>query len=94
MANKNDHKVASIIVNSLVAAGVKTVFGIPGAKIDAIFNTLSDHPEIKLIVCRHEQNAAMMAAATGRITGIPGVCIATSGPVSYTHLTLPTKRIV
>ena len=46
----------------------------------AIFDTLSDHPEIKLIVARHEQNAAMMAAAVGRITGTPGVCIATSGP--------------
>jgi thiamine pyrophosphate-dependent acetolactate synthase large subunit-like protein len=39
-----------------------------------------DHPEIKLIVARHEQNAAFMAAATGRITGVPGVCIGTSGP--------------
>lgn len=72
--------VAQIIVNSLYAAGVRIVFGVPGAKIDAIFDCLSDHPEIRLIVCRHEQNAAMMAAATGRITGIPGVCIATSGP--------------
>lgn len=74
-----DH-VAQIIVNSLYAAGVRVVFGVPGAKIDSIFDTLQDHPEIKLIVCRHEQNAAMMAAGTGRITGIPGVCIATSGP--------------
>lgn len=72
--------VAQIIVNSLYAAGVRVVFGVPGAKIDAIFDTLTDHPEIKLIVCRHEQNAAMMAAAIGRITGVPGVCIATSGP--------------
>ena len=67
-------------MESIVNAGVKVVFGIPGAKIDTIFDTLSDHPEIKLIVCRHEQNAAFMAAAHGRITGIPGVCIATSGP--------------
>ena len=73
-------QVANIIVDSLHHAGVKTVFGIPGAKVDAVFDTLSDHPEIKLVICRHEQNAAFMAAATGRITGIPGVCIATSGP--------------
>lgn len=72
--------VAQIIVESLYNAGVRVVFGIPGAKIDAIFDTLSDHPEIHLVVCRHEQNAAMMAAAVGRITGTPGVCIATSGP--------------
>lgn len=72
--------VAQIIVNSLYCAGVRIVFGIPGAKVDAIFDCLLDHPEIRLIVCRHEQNAAMMAAAVGRISGIPGVCVATSGP--------------
>jgi catabolic acetolactate synthase len=49
-------------------------------QVDAIFDTLSNPPEINLVVCRHEQNAAFMAAATGRITGIPGICIATSGP--------------
>ena len=72
--------VAQIIVNSIYNAGVRVVFGVPGAKIDAIFDCLQDHPEIKLIICRHEQNAAMMAAGVGRITGTPGVCIATSGP--------------
>lgn len=54
-------------------------FGIPGAKIDSVFDVLQDRgPE--LIVCRHEQNAAFMAAAVGRLTGKPGVCIVTSGP--------------
>ncbi|KAK3367603.1 acetolactate synthase [Podospora didyma] len=69
-----------IVIDSLLAAGVKYVFGVPGAKIDSVFNALIDHPEIKLIVCRHEQNAAFIAAAVGRLTGRPGVCIATSGP--------------
>ena len=76
----SEDTVAQIVVNSLYNAGVRVVFGVPGAKIDAIFDCLTDHPEIKLIVARHEQNAAFMAAAVGRITGIPGVCIATSGP--------------
>ena len=69
-----------IVVDSLLAAGVKYIFGVPGAKIDSVFNALVDHPEIRLVVCRHEQNAAFIAAAVGRITGRPGVCIATSGP--------------
>ncbi|PMD50101.1 acetolactate synthase [Hyaloscypha bicolor E] len=73
-------KPAKIVVQSLINAGVKMVFGIPGAKIDALFNELLDHPEIRLIVCRHEQNAAFIAAAIGRLTGVPGVCVATSGP--------------
>ena len=80
LANMAEQQVAHIIVESIYNANVKVVFGIPGAKVDAIFDTLSDHPEIRLVVCRHEQNAAFMAAAVGRITGTPGVCIATSGP--------------
>jgi acetolactate synthase-1/2/3 large subunit len=71
---------ANVIVDSLNNAGVKLVFGIPGAKVDGIFDVLSDHPSIRLIVCRHEQNAAFMAAAVGRLTGAPGVCLVTSGP--------------
>lgn len=75
-----EYNVSKVVVESIYNAGVRVVYGIPGAKIDSVFDTLSDHPEIKLIVTRHEQNAAFMAAAHGRITGIPGVCIATSGP--------------
>lgn len=70
----------AVVVNSLVNAGVKLVFGIPGAKVDALFNELMDHPDIKLVVCRHEQNAGFIAAAIGRLTGRPGVCVVTSGP--------------
>ncbi|KAK6435567.1 hypothetical protein LTR95_008248 [Oleoguttula sp. CCFEE 5521] len=78
--SSSSHKIAQIIVDSIHNAGVKHVFGIPGAKVDQLFNCLLDHPEIKLIICRHEQNAAFMAAAVGRISGVPGVCLATSGP--------------
>ena len=67
------------VVESLINHHVDYAFGIPGAKIDGVFNELEDQgPE--LIVTRHEQNAAFMAQAIGRITGEPGVVIATSGP--------------
>ncbi|KAF1297501.1 acetolactate synthase [Enterococcus sp. JM4C] len=67
------------IVDSLKNHAVPYIFGIPGAKIDGVFNALKDDgPE--LIVTRHEQNAAFMAQAVGRITGEPGLVIATSGP--------------
>ena len=67
------------VVESLINHHDDYVFGIPGAKIDGVFNELEDQgPE--LIVTRHEQNAAFMAQAIGRITGEPGVVIATSGP--------------
>lgn len=70
---------ADLIVDSLINHKVPYVFGIPGAKIDRVFDTLEDKgPE--LIVARHEQNAVFMAQGIGRITGEPGVVIATSGP--------------
>jgi len=70
---------ASLLADCLVKHGVKTVFGIPGAKIDALFDALLDTP-IEVILCHHEQNAVFMAQAHGRLTGKPGVVIVTSGP--------------
>ncbi|HGA3869142.1 TPA: acetolactate synthase AlsS [Streptococcus agalactiae] len=79
MTESHNQYGADLIVDSLINHDVKYVFGIPGAKIDRVFDTLEDKgPE--LIVTRHEQNATFMAQAVGRITGEPGVVIATSGP--------------
>lgn len=72
-------KGSEIIVNTLENHNVPFIFGIPGAKIDGVFDTLEDHGP-QLILARHEQNAAFMAQAIGRLTGEPGVVIATSGP--------------
>lgn len=81
----NPKNCANAIVRLLENHGVTHVFGIPGAKIDSLFVALK-HSKIKLVLCRHEQNAAFMAAAFGRLTGKVGVCIATSGP-GVTNLT-------
>ena len=70
---------AQVVVESLEKHGVQYVFGIPGAKIDKVFDTLVGS-SIKTIVCRHEQNAAFIAGGIGRLTGKAGVAIATSGP--------------
>src|SRR6201997_368262 len=70
---------ADLLVRSLEAQGVEYIFGIPGAKIDQVFDTLLDST-IKTVVCRHEQNAAFIAGGIGRMTGKAGVAIATSGP--------------
>lgn len=70
---------AQQIVDVLAAQGVKYVFGVPGAKIDAVYDALVDGGP-QLVVCRHEQNAAFMAAAVGRLTGTPGVVLVRSGP--------------
>ena len=70
---------AELLVKSLEAQGVEYVFGIPGAKIDKVFDTLLDS-KIQTIVCRHEQNAAFIASGIGRMTGKAGVTLVTSGP--------------
>ncbi|OBF21735.1 acetolactate synthase [Mycobacterium kubicae] len=70
---------AQRVVETLSAYGIRHVFGVPGAKIDAVFDALLDS-DIELVVCRHEQNAAFMAAAVGRLTGTPGAALVTSGP--------------
>ncbi|MGT2906318.1 acetolactate synthase AlsS [Streptococcus dentiloxodontae] len=77
--NFNNQYGADLVVDSLINHNVKYVFGIPGAKIDRVFDTLEDKGP-QLIVARHEQNAAFMAQGIGRITGEPGVVLVTSGP--------------
>jgi len=70
---------AELVVRTLEMRGVTHVFGVPGAKIDSVFNALVDS-KIETVVCRHEQNAAFIAGGIGRMTGKAGVAIATSGP--------------
>ena len=70
---------AELLVKSLEAQGVEYIFGIPGGKVEKIFDTLLDS-KIKTVVCRHEQNAAFIAAGIGRMTGRAGVVLVTSGP--------------
>ena len=74
---------ADVVIDSLRKHGINLVFGIPGAKIDRLFEGLDGQDSEgapKLIVTRHEQNAAFMAQAYGRLTGKTGVAITTSGP--------------
>ncbi len=71
------------LIQSMINQNIKYVFGIPGAKVDQLFEDLQDFDDErtpKLIVTRHEQNAAFIAAAIGRLTGEPGVVAVTSGP--------------
>ncbi|GAB2945538.1 acetolactate synthase AlsS [Hafnia psychrotolerans] len=70
---------ADLVVAQLEQQGVKHVFGIPGAKIDRVFDSLVDS-SIMTIPVRHEANAAFMAGAVGRLTGKAGVALVTSGP--------------
>ena len=71
---------AQALVRMLKNLGIRHVFGIPAAKIDSVFEAIVASENIQRVLCRHEQNAAFMAAAMGRMTGRVGVVLATSGP--------------
>ena len=77
--NRKPKTGAEVVVEALERRDVRWVFGVPGAKIDGVFNALVDS-SIQTVVCRHEQNAAFIAGGIGRMTGRAGVAIATSGP--------------
>jgi acetolactate synthase I/II/III large subunit len=72
-------KGSDLLVAALANEGVKQIFGVPGEEnLDVVESIRSS--EIELIVTRHEQSAAFMAATYGRLTGKPGVCMTTLGP--------------
>jgi acetolactate synthase-1/2/3 large subunit len=70
---------AELIVSALENEGVQQIFGVPGEENLDVVEALR-RSKIKLILTRHEQAAAFMAATHGRLTGKPGVCITTLGP--------------
>jgi acetolactate synthase-1/2/3 large subunit len=70
---------AELLVFSLENEGVDRIFGVPGEETLDIVESLR-RSSIKLILTRHEQGAAFMAATYGRLTGKPGVCLTTLGP--------------
>lgn len=70
---------ARILIESLKREGVDTIFGYPGGAVLSIYDALLDS-DLRHILTRHEQGAAHAADGYARVTGKPGVCIATSGP--------------
>ena len=71
-------KASDLFVRSLEAEGVERIFGVPGEENADLMLSLKDSL-IKFVLCRHEQAAAFMVDAYGRLTGKAGVCLATLG---------------
>ena len=69
-----------ILVDCLKLHGTTMAFCVPGESFLAALDAFHDTPEIKLITCRQEGGAAMMADAYGRLTGRPGICFVTRAP--------------
>jgi len=80
-------KASDLFVKALENEGVEYIFGIPGEENLDMLESLRGS-KIKLILTRHEQGAGFMAATYGRLTGKPGVCLATLGP-GATNFTTP-----
>jgi len=70
---------AELLVAALENEGVQRIFGVPGEENLDVVEALR-RSRIELVLTRHEQAAAFMAATHGRLTGKPGVCITTLGP--------------
>ena len=73
------YKGSDLLVAALENEGVDRIFGIPGEENLDVVESIRKS-SIKLVLTRHEQAAAFMAATYGRLTGRPGVCITTLGP--------------
>jgi acetolactate synthase-1/2/3 large subunit len=86
-------KGSDLLVAALENEGVERIFGIPGEENLDVVESLRNS-KIELVLTRHEQAAAFMAATHGRLTGKPGVCMSTLGPgalnlatgAAYAHL--------
>lgn len=72
-------KGSDLLVAALEKEGVERIFGVPGEENIDVVESLRKS-KIELILTRHEQTAAFMAATYGRLTGKPGVCMTTLGP--------------
>jgi pyruvate dehydrogenase (quinone) len=77
MGNK---KVADVLVDTLVAAGVKNIYGLAGDSLNGITDSIRTRNNIKWIPVRHEETAAFAAGAEAHLTGQLTVCAGSCGP--------------
>jgi acetolactate synthase-1/2/3 large subunit len=73
-------KASDLFVRCLEEEGVEFIFGVPGEENADFMMSLEQSKKIRFILTRHEQGAAFMAAAYGRLTGNPAACLGTLGP--------------
>jgi len=71
---------AHVLLDTLLARGIDTVFGIPGGAIGAVYDACNDRPRLRVITNRHETAAVFAAMAYARVTGRPAAVLVTSGP--------------
>ncbi len=79
-AKSEKQKASDLLVRCLEREGVSHIFGVPGEENADFMMSLKDAERIQFFLTRHEQGAAFMAEAYGRLLGSPAVCLGTLGP--------------
>ncbi len=78
---KVEHTVSEVLINQIAEWGVKYVFGIPGTSTLGIVDAIrKSNGKVKYVQVRHEETAAFMASAYGKLTGHLAACLGISGP--------------
>ena len=72
--------VSEVLIDQLAEWGVAYVFGVPGTSTLGVVDAIRKNPQVKYIQVRHEQSAAFMASAYGKLTGHVAACLSVSGP--------------
>src|SRR5215471_4204992 len=69
-----------ILADALLLHGVDPAFAVCGESFLPLLDALHERPKLRLVSCRHEAGAAVMAEAAAKLTGGPGVCLVSRGP--------------
>jgi pyruvate oxidase len=77
---KEKSTVSDILVEQMAEWGIRYVFGLPGTSSLGVVDAVRKNPNIKYIQVRHEQTAAFMASAYGKLTGNIAACLTIAGP--------------
>src|ERR1700726_5222116 len=73
-------RVADVLVDTLVAAGVKRVYGLVGDSLNGVTDSIRPRKDLKWVPVRHEETAAFAAGAEAQLTGRLAVCAGSCGP--------------
>lgn len=77
---EGDSTVSEVMVEQMVEWGIKYVFGLPGTSSLGVVDAVRKNKNLKYVQVRHEQTAAFMASAYGKLVGHPAACLTVAGP--------------
>jgi pyruvate oxidase len=77
---KKGTTVSEVLVEQIAEWGVQYVFGVPGTSTLGVVDAVRKSGKVKYLQVRHEQTAAFMASAYGKLTGHVAACLGVSGP--------------